>query len=129
MSTHILAPTKWASSCLCKSGRADTVRPAEPGYAVLTFGCHQAIHEGMTERDKLLEEIATFLRATGMAPTIFGREAVGDTALVSRMKAGRNITLATVDRIRKYMAEHAPASAKVKRPRPTSGAGRAKRAA
>ena len=54
-------------------------------------------------RDELLAEIEAFLLRHDMYASIFGRNATNDTALVSRLRAGRDIHLATADKIRAYM--------------------------
>ncbi len=59
----------------------------------------------MSTRDELLREIDAFLKETGMAPTIFGRDAVKDRALMISLRKGRSPTLDTVDKIRAFMAK------------------------
>ena len=54
----------------------------------------------------LLEEIGTYCRDAGLAETTFGRLVVNDGKLLSRLRYGRRITTATLDRIQSYMAEH-----------------------
>lgn len=81
----------------------------------------------MPERAKLLADIERFLRTYDMAPTTFGRDAMGDSAFVIRLRGDvkRDMKLSTIDRAREWMTEyrkeHKPA-------RPTSGAARAKAA-
>lgn len=55
--------------------------------------------------NELLREIRAFLRETRMGPTYFGKVAAGNSELVSRLKAGKTITLRTAERARKFMAE------------------------
>lgn len=52
----------------------------------------------------LLDEIAAFLRDVDMAETTFGRHAVNDGKFVGRLREGSGVTVATVDRVRAYMA-------------------------
>lgn len=52
----------------------------------------------------LLSEIDAFLRDAGVAETTFGRHAVNDGKFVGRLREGAGITVATVDRVRAYIA-------------------------
>lgn len=52
----------------------------------------------------LLHEIEAFLAKQGMSATNFGRLAVNDGKLVSRLRSSANVTLRTVDRARAFMA-------------------------
>lgn len=58
----------------------------------------------MSTIQTLLDEIAAFLRDTDMAETTFGRHAVNDGKFVGRLREGAGVTVATVDRVRAYMA-------------------------
>ena len=60
----------------------------------------------MTSRMHLLREIDVFLERTGMSATAFGRGAVKDGHLVADLRAGRDLTLTTVDRVKEFMARH-----------------------
>jgi len=53
----------------------------------------------------LLAEIEAFLAETGMKKTVFGRAALNDGAFVKRLQDGGGVTLATVDRVRAYIAK------------------------
>lgn len=53
----------------------------------------------------LLHAIETHLRATGIAPTRFGRDALGDPRLVRDLRAGRMPRPATEARLRAYLRE------------------------
>ena len=55
-------------------------------------------------------EMEAFLAVTGVKVSVFGLEAAGDTAFVSRLRAGRSLRLSTVDRVRVWMAGHASAA-------------------
>jgi hypothetical protein len=56
-----------------------------------------------TEAGTLLRDIESFCRQAGMAESTFGREAVNDGKLCSRLRSGRNVTLQTAARIRQYI--------------------------
>jgi hypothetical protein len=53
----------------------------------------------------ILREIADFCRKTGLAESTFGRRAVNDGKLASRLRNGGRITTDTLDRIRAFMTE------------------------
>lgn len=55
---------------------------------------------------KLLAEIEAFLLTHAMAPTAFGVLATKDRHLVRNMRAGRQVTLQTADRIRNFMSTY-----------------------
>jgi hypothetical protein len=57
--------------------------------------------------EQLLNEIADYCRRVGMAESTFGRRAVNDGKLVSRLRIGGRVTMETVDRVRNFMTEHA----------------------
>lgn len=51
----------------------------------------------------LMRRIERFLQRADMAPTRFGREAVGDPRLISDMKNGRELRDATIARIQAWL--------------------------
>jgi len=53
---------------------------------------------------ELLSEIDAFTSAAQIAPATFGTRAVNDGKFVDRIRAGGNLTVATIDRVRSYMA-------------------------
>ncbi len=55
---------------------------------------------------QLLQEISDYCRQTGLAESTFGRRAVNDGKLASRLRNGGRITTDTLDRIRAFMAEN-----------------------
>lgn len=55
----------------------------------------------------ILQEIAEFCRQRGLAESTFGRRAVNDGKLASRLRNGGRITTDTLDRIRSFMAHGA----------------------
>jgi len=56
--------------------------------------------------EQLLSEIADYCRRVGMAESTFGRRAVNDGKLVSRLRIGGRVTMETVERVRTFMLEH-----------------------
>src|SRR6478609_8756069 len=55
----------------------------------------------------ILQEISDFCRQRGLAESTFGRRAVNDGKLASRLRNGGRITTDTLDRIRAFMARNA----------------------
>lgn len=70
----------------------------------------------------LLSEIESYCRQAGVAESTFGRQAVNDGKLCSRLRDGKNVTLATAERIRDYIRQNAP-------PRSNGSGGESARAA
>jgi hypothetical protein len=60
----------------------------------------------MSIQSELLAEIESFLSGCDMKETTFGRLAVNDGKFVGRLRAGKNIGIGTVERVRGYIAEH-----------------------
>jgi hypothetical protein len=56
-----------------------------------------------TERTLLLAEIERFLADTGMGPSYFGKLAVGNSEIVSRLRANRRVYPETVAKARSFM--------------------------
>ena len=56
--------------------------------------------------EQLLSEISDYCRRVGMAESTFGRRAVNDGKLVSRLRIGGRVTMETVERVRTFMSEH-----------------------
>src|ERR1700704_6084340 len=56
--------------------------------------------------DAILQEISDFCRQTGLAESTFGRRAVNDGKLASRLRNGGRITTDTLERIRTFMARN-----------------------
>ena len=52
-------------------------------------------------------EVEAFLRITRTKRALFGLEAAGDPSFVARLTGGASPTLATVDRVRAWMRDHA----------------------
>ena len=57
--------------------------------------------------EQILQEISEFCRQRGLAESTFGRRAVNDGKLASRLRNGGRITTDTLDRIRAFMARNA----------------------
>ena len=55
---------------------------------------------------QLLQEISDYCRHTGLAESTFGRRAVNDGKLTTRLRNGGRITTDTLDRIHGFMAAH-----------------------
>src|SRR5882757_1026432 len=55
---------------------------------------------------ELLQEISDYCRQTGLAESTFGRRAVNDGKLASRLRHGGRITTETLDRIRSFMTNN-----------------------
>src|SRR5438067_13643751 len=53
--------------------------------------------------DTLLRDIAEYCRNAGIAESTFGRLAVNDGKLVSRLRLGGRVTTDTVDRVRSFI--------------------------
>ena len=51
----------------------------------------------------LLREVEKFLRQTDVAPTRFGRDAVGDPRFVFDLRNGRDPRPSTIARVRAYL--------------------------
>jgi hypothetical protein len=61
--------------------------------------------------EQLISEIEAFASANGIAPATVTSRAVGNSRLYSRLKGGKSCTLGVAERLRKYMASGATASA------------------
>src|SRR4030095_15668383 len=60
--------------------------------------------------DAILREISDFCRETGLAESTFGRRAVNDGKLTTRLRNGGRITTDTLDRLRAFIStKRAPA--------------------
>lgn len=60
----------------------------------------------MTARETLLQEIEEFLKREHIAPSVFGRMALNDTALMTRLRAGSDVRMETADRLRSFMRSY-----------------------
>lgn len=55
---------------------------------------------------QLLNDVEAFLKATGMAPTRLGGEALGDYHFVRQLREGRRVWPETEAKVRAYMATY-----------------------
>jgi hypothetical protein len=62
------------------------------------------------DTEALLREIAGYCRDVGMAESTFGRLAVNDGKLVSRLRFGGSVTAQTVERVRSFMGDNPTAT-------------------
>lgn len=60
---------------------------------------------------ELVARVDEFLTRTGMAPTRFGREVMGDGALVQHLRAGRSLSLSNANKVVAFMAAYRPQDA------------------
>src|SRR6201997_2260283 len=60
------------------------------------------------KNDEILSQISEFCRQADMAESTFGRRAVNDGKLVHRLREGKRITIAPLDRIQAYIAASTP---------------------
>jgi len=60
------------------------------------------------DSESLLNEISGYCRRVGMAESTFGRLAVNDGKLVSRLRFGGRVTVETVERVRTFMSTPHP---------------------
>ena len=56
----------------------------------------------------LLQEVEEYCRSAGIAESTFGRQAVNDGKLCNRLRAGKNITLETAQRVHDYIHQQQP---------------------
>lgn len=63
---------------------------------------------GSVTSSQILGEIRDHCRATRTAESTFGRLAVNDGKLVSRLRDGANITTETLDKVRAFLVKHRP---------------------
>ncbi len=69
------------------------------------------------ESEALLQEIAGYCRRVGMAESTFGRLAVNDGKLVSRLRFGGRVRGKTVERVRAFMTRQRETEGNARRPR------------
>ena len=100
-----------------RSLRSSPGMPAVCGHYPTNYGGCQRLnridpwahpHYGlcMTDEQALLREIDTYLRQRMIAETTFGRLAVNDGKFVGRLRDGGTLTVATLRRVREYIAEN-----------------------
>lgn len=64
----------------------------------------------MLSHEAFIESVEKFLARSGMAPTAFGREAIGDPNLVQDLREGRSVGLKTAERITAFISQKASPS-------------------
>jgi SAM-dependent methyltransferase len=69
---------------------------------------------GSVTTEALLREISDYCRRVGMAESTFGRLAVNDGKLVSRLRTGASVTLDTMERVRGFIGQPAKAGRRVR---------------
>lgn len=65
----------------------------------------------MDLQQQFAAEVAAFLETSGMKPTAFGREALGDPSFVPTLEKGRAPNLRTIDRARAFMGQYTASKA------------------
>lgn len=57
----------------------------------------------ITTDGELLQQIESFIADTGMKPSRFGLDAMGDGALIQQLRSGRSLTLRNASRVIDFM--------------------------
>jgi len=57
----------------------------------------------MVDKNPLLDEIEAFLSETGMGPSYFGKQAVGNSEIVARLRKGRRVWPETEEQLHSFM--------------------------
>src|SRR5487761_1829309 len=98
---------KWAELWLTRAPYLFEIRPKQQA---------RGARQGWMRMDSqsLLHEISGYCRRVGMAESTFGRLAVNDGKLVSRLRFGGRVTVETVERVRDFMVRHKPDAARVR---------------
>lgn len=58
--------------------------------------------------EQLVAQIDAFLERTGMAPTRFGLETLGDGGLLKGLREGRSLSLKNAQKVMLFMEHHRP---------------------
>lgn len=95
------------------SGIFPSVKGYFPKLSVAHFpldslGCIPLIIPPMDPQVQLLSEVEAFLLTHPMADTTFGLRAVNDGKFMGRLRAGENMTLATLKRVQRYIRDSQP---------------------
>src|ERR1051326_2189778 len=90
-----------------KQPRATRAVAAAPGLLRRPSASAMTVPTRPGMNEAILREIAAFCRRPGVAESTFGRRAVNDGKLASRLRNGGRITTDTLDRIRAFMAQAA----------------------
>jgi len=78
--------------------------------ADLISGSARGIVEMLSSTHLLLQEIEHYCQRAGIAESTFGRHAINDGKLCSRLRSGKNVTLATAERVKDYIQKNQPAN-------------------
>jgi predicted transcriptional regulator len=62
----------------------------------------------MSETEKFLDELMTFIDEHGLTESKFGTMAVSDPSLIRKIRDGRSVSLKMVDRLRAFMRSYHP---------------------
>ena len=62
----------------------------------------------VSEKSALLGQIELYCQITNIAESTFGFLAVNDGKLCSRLRSGKDVTLATAQKIQSYISQHTP---------------------
>ena len=57
-----------------------------------------------TISEQFLDRVEAFLGASGLKPSEFGRQSVGDPSFVVNLRRGRSPTLATADKVIRFIS-------------------------
>lgn len=60
----------------------------------------------MSIKNDLINEIDAYLDRSGMTATEFGVAVLNDTAFVHRLRRGKDVRVATVEKVRQWMVDH-----------------------
>ena len=60
----------------------------------------------MTDKELLIQEIEIYCNAAGIAESTFGLQVVNDGKFVGRLRDGKGVTIATIEKVRCYLADH-----------------------
>src|SRR5271163_903025 len=71
---------------------------------------------------QLLQEISDYCRQAGIAESTFGRRAVNDGKLASRLRYGGRVTLETVERVHTFIRTNGGPADQAGAPQPINGA-------
>ena len=58
--------------------------------------------------ETFLKRVFKYIERSGMYPTDFGKEALGDMGFITKLKKGRSPTLRTADKVSAWMKENPP---------------------
>jgi hypothetical protein len=88
------------------------------------MGTEEPAVDGRTTHgnEALLRDINAYCRRVGMAESTFGRLAVNDGKLVSRLRFGGSVTAATAGRVRGFIQRHSEGAASRRDAAPVTGA-------